>query len=444
MESSTNLAEDMMRYKGKWKWLMYALHPGDYANQFPGVCEAYNALYNGKIRTFNSEVEVGIAGKNEAVIELLVTRPGEFMRRLNKVVSLFGMKAAMAFSGVLGKLSVSQLLKIEKYVEGYNLRIYRTIAPKGNWNKLQVLLRESVAMPLDVKDFLLKKIRKEVAERVGKVVGSVNLDDRAKMVKLQTNDSELSPYGRGTVFPIPENIKFIRSASYWENKSYGNTWFDNGWNFFGENWEVKGTCAWNATSFGYKSAIFSGDPTNSKEMEGKGCQMIDLYLDKLEEKGVRYAGWNILCYSHIKFKDATDVFAALQWGEDKQKGKLFEPSRCQLAFPLDGDSLTKYIAYIDLKERKLVYMDANFRGNTQSASTNESIVAEIMPAFEEYLYSLPSVHDLFKNLPHSDDGVTVAYDDKDISLKDDESAYVFKPLNEKNSYTQLNLSELLK
>ena len=245
------------------------------------------------------------------------------------------------------------------------------------------------------------------------------------------------------MFPIPGNIKFIRTASYWENKSHGNTWFDNGWNFFGENWEVKGTLCWNATDFGNKAAVFSGDPTNSKEMKGKACQLIDLYIDKLDAAGVRYAVWNILCYSGVKFSQATDVFAALQWGEDAQKGKLFEPSRCQLSFPLEGDSLTKYIAYIDIKERKLVYMDANLRGNVRSAQSNENILSEKMPAFMEYLDSIPSVYDLFKNVPKSDEGVAIVYDDKDIELKDEESAYVFKPLNDKNSFTQINLSELL-
>jgi len=298
-------------------------------------------------------------------------------------------------------------------------------------------------MPVRIKSLLLKSIRAEVAGRMKDLIGSVKLDDRASMIKLQTNGAELAPYGRGTVFPIPDNVKFIRTASYWENRTGGNTWFDNGWNFFDENWKNKGTCAWNVGTYGNKSAIFSGDPTNSKEMEGKGCQMIDLYLDKLEAQGVRYAVWNILCYSHTKFKDATDVFAALQWGEEKAKGKLFEPSRCQLAFPLDGDSLTKYIAYIDVKERKLVYMDANLRGNVMSATTNGELLEDIMPAFCEYLDTVPSIHDMFKGVARKNGKTNVVYDDANVELTKDEKAYVFKPLNESNSFTQINTSELL-
>lgn len=442
LEYSTNLEEDMMRYEGKWKRLMYALHPGDYANKFPGVCEAYNALYNGKIMTFNSQVELGILSKSTIVLDMLKSRPGEFMRRLNKVVDVFGKTGADAFVSILDKLSVVQLLKIEKYIESVNMRKQRTIAPKGNWNKLQII-GGGPTMPVRIKNLLLNSIREEVSGRMKELVGSVKLDDRTSMIKLQTNGAELAPYGRGTSFQIPENVKFIRTASYWEKKDYGNSWFDNGWNFFDDKWNSLGTCAWNANSFGNKAAIFSGDPTNSKEMEGKACQMIDLYVDQLADKGVRYAVWNILCYSHIKFKDATDVFAALQWGEEAQKGNLFEPSRCQLAFPLDGDSLTKYIAYIDIKERKLVYMDANFRGNVMSATANGQILEGIMPAFMEYLDSVPSVHDLFKGVARKKGKINVVYDDVETELKKDEIAYVFKPLNESNSFTQINMSELL-
>lgn len=74
---------------------------------------------------------------------------------------------------------------------------------------------------------------------------------------------------------------------------------------------------------------------------------------------------------------------------------------------------------------------------------NEKVLSETMPAFVEYLNSIPSVYDLFKGVPQSEDGVVVTYDDNDVELKDEQLAYVFKPLNEKNSFKQLNLSELL-
>jgi len=445
LEGSTSLQEDMARRRNKWKKFMRALRPNDYGKRFKKVSEAYNALYHNQLITFNSQVEGLIRNKDEGVLYLLQNRGGEYVRRLHKMIDLFGKDAVTQFSVVLPELSVIQLLKISKYVEQINDRRYRTFPPRGNWTKLQIVESDR-NIPIVLRDALLEKINKEIAKRIRVEFATVNLSDSAKMVKLQTSDSELTNYGRGTEFPIPENVKFIRTASYWEKKGgFGNTWFDNGWNFFDNDWKSVGYCCWNNVGFGQgenAAAVFSGDPTNSKEMKGRACQMIDLYLDRLENHGVRYAVWNILCYSHIKFDDAEEVYAAMQWGEDAQKGKLFEPSRCQLSFPVKGDHMTKYIAYIDIKERKVVYMDANLYGQVSSAGKNSDSLQEKMPAFQEYLATLPSVYDIFKGIRKSKDGLPVAYDDAGLKL-DGGKAFIFKPVNEDNTFEQVDLSKLL-
>ena len=337
LNNSTNLEEDVARDSNKWKTFIYALHPGDYANKFKHVSKVYHKLYHDNVSTFNAKVEKSLKDLNDTeFFDLIKQRPGEFVRRLNASITVFGDSAAKQFAEVTGRLSVIQLLKIKKYLETCNERIYRTIAPKGNWTKMQVLLNTVKIKDrtrLYLIDLLEKEIKNKVQSRIHKPL--VNLGENMDWVKLQTNDSDLTPYGRGTAFPIPENMKFIRSASYWATTgAFGNTWFDNGWNFFDENWKNKATCCWTDVNVLGGASVFSGDPTNSKDMQGRACQMIDLYLDKLEAAGVRFAVWNILAYSRISFSKATDVFAALQWGENAQKGKLFEPSRCQLSFQL--------------------------------------------------------------------------------------------------------------
>jgi len=444
LEKTTSLEEDLARRKNVWKKFMRALRPNDYGKRFANVCKAYDALYNNKVKTFNSKVEELCLQKDKKVLNLLQHRGGEYVRRLHQMVDLFGEDAIKKFSKVLPSLTVMQLLKISKYVDQINNRVYRTFAPKGNWTKLQVVDNER-GLSEDLQVALLGKINREIAKRVREKYATINLHESAKMVKIQTNDSDLSPYGRGTEFPIPENIKFIRTASYWQCDRGYNTWFDNGWNFFDENWKSIGVCCWTDERFGHgkmTGAIFSGDPTNSKEMKGRACQMIDLYLDELERMGVRYAVWNILCYSNIPFNQAEDVFAAMQWGEEPQKGKLFEPSRCQLSFPVTGESKTKYIAYLDVLERKVVYMDVNLYGNVSSANTNGPTLEEKMPAFQEYLDTIPSVHDLFKGVRKSKKGLPVAYDDSELEL-DGVEAYVFKPVNEENKFEQVDLTKLL-
>jgi hypothetical protein len=455
LENSTNLEEDVARDKERWKRFFYALHPNDF--NFKHVKTIYNKLYKNKVESFNSKVEVALAEEDKEALDLLASRPGDFTRRLNHTLDLYGSKALIKYLGVLPKLKVVQLVKIKKYIQTLENRQFRTIAPKGNWTKLKVLPSTNRISP-SARLALTKGIDAELGARLNKLFkNGVQLDLSTKNIKLQTNASDLSPYGRGTSFDIPENVNFVRSASYWQCKRGYNTWFDNGWNFFGPNWEQKGAVCWNNPqytgtndrNYWYErkdtsgaGAVFSGDPTNSKTADGRACQMIDLYIDKLLAMGVRYAVWNILCYSKIKFKDSEEVFASLQWGEDAQSGKLFEPSRAQLTFPVQGDTFTKYICYIDLQERKAYYIDANLKASTSSALQNCKTLEEKFPAFVEYLSTLPSVYDVFAPAKKSEKGLVVSYTDEKYKLNG-QKAYVFKALNKNNKFEPLNISEVL-
>ncbi len=438
LEDCTNLTEDVARRPELFKRLLHQLHPWDYKKMFPRVCEVTDSLYNGKLVTFNSKVETLLNNKDEKVLEVLSDRPGDFRRRLSHTVKLFGDKAVKAFvaDAVLDKLTTSQIVFTRSYLETVNDRLHRVFPPKGNWNKMQI--KDINSMEDKHVKVISKALGNVLATRLPKVKV---LDEASRFIKLPSNGSEVSPYNRGTVFPIPDDVKFIRTASYWQNTYH--CWFDNGWNFFDGNWKSLGSCCWDEPKFGADAAVFSGDPMNSHEMNGRAAQLIDLYPDNLRDNGVRYAVWSILCFSRIPFAKATDVFAALQWGKDAQSGKLFEPSRCQLAFPLTGESLTKYIAMIDLQKREMVYIDANLHGIVNSAHQNCSSLEKNMPPFMEYIKSLPSVHDLFReSVDANSDGAHILYSDKDTELKSG-SAYVFKQENKSNKYKAVDINNLL-
>ncbi len=150
----------------------------------------------------------------------------------------------------------------------------------------------------------------------------------------------------------------------------------------------------------------------------------------------------ILSYNNIPFDDVDDIFASLQWGENPDKGEIYEPSRAQMEFKISGQNKCKYIAYLDLKERTLVYMDANFSGYVNSAASNEGIIAEKMPAFVEYLNSLPSVYDLLKYAHTPDGTIPVVYSDETVDIADGQ-AFVFRPTNPDNNFTQIELNDIL-
>ena len=331
LETSKNLESDFAERPALWKTLLRRLHPGDF--KYARLSAAYNDLYNGKLQSYASKVEAAIKTKDSGVFGLLKQRPGEFVRRFHHLCSVFGMGAVEAFAEIMPRLTTLQILKMVRYTQTINNRKFLAFPPRSNWNRLQIVANTKKPLQQAGIDLLQEKANAVISERLREILPEgFDVDSRMEDVKLQTNDQELASYGRGTVFQIPDNMKFLRTASYWENTG-GTSWFDNGWNFFGENWENKGVICWDHTHMMDTSAAFSGDPVNSSEMKGRACQMIYLYIDKLLAQGIRYAVWNVLCFSNIPFSGATgEVLATLQWGEEPQAGKLYEPSRAQSVF----------------------------------------------------------------------------------------------------------------
>lgn len=458
LQNSKNLESDMAERPALFKLLLRRLHPGDFKT-LPRLHQAYNSLYQGQLVSFASKVEAGIKAQDPVVLEVLRGRPGDYARRLHKLYQVFGQIAINGFIPVMDRLSNHQLVKLVKYAETANHRTMFTCPPKGNWTKLQLVPNTKKEFTSEALSALRTGAAAIIRDRLQKLIpAGVDLDLNTDLIKLQTNDQELASYGRGTSFPIPAEVTFLRTASYWENDpKLGVTWYDNGWNFFDANWHDKGNVCWSSTALGRgfrdeyytknrkhtsQAAVFSGDPVNSKELKGRACQLVDLYIDRLLEMGIRYAVWNILCFSRKTFSEATgEVLATLQWGEQPATGNLYEPARAQLVFPLKGKSMTKFIAYIDLEKRQLVYMDANLKGSTSGAGANSATLSKQMPAFTEYLNSLPSVADL---MLYADKGtVPMVYSDKDRAISDNQPAYVFRPENNSNQFQPVSIEKLL-
>lgn len=448
LERSANLEEDVARRPELFKRLAHAVHAGDYQQRFARVVAAFDQLYRDTLPpTLAAKVEQRLRHKDVGLLHELQAKPGEFVRRLHHLLLTFGEPSVRAFVDVVPRLTVHQLVKMERYLKKVNERAFRTFPPKNDWGKLQVVpadpnrrLSSHHLVPL------LDAIGAELRTRVARFAPSVSLARDAELVKLPTSDSQLLPYGRGTVFPLPAGVRFLRTASYWSTgATRGDLWFDNGWNFFKEGWVDAGACCWNQPQLKrgkHTGAVFSGDPTNSKDLEGRACQVIDLYPEQLADAGIRWAVWNVLCFSRISFDEAKEVFAGLLWGSDPEQGKLFDPARVQLAFPITGNQYTKYIAVLDVQRRRVIYADANLRASTSSAAANGKRLAKTMPAFMEYLDSLPSVHDLFAHVPHAKDGMPVVYSDADVSIAD-RDAFVFRPENQANRFKPFALAPLL-
>lgn len=434
-----NLNEDVAARKELWKRFLFGLHAKSLNGKYNNVVQIVDDLYKDSLHSFNSKVEVMLKNKDIKVLDLLSQRPGVFKRRFVHAMNLFGDKAVYRFlkDDVISKLTVFQLTSLQAFLSQKNENFYRAFPPKGNWSKMQIV--ENKFSDQKVLDFAIDGLKKAIAKKVPKVK---MLDEKLKNVKLPSAGDTVK-YTRGTEVIIPDNMKFLRIASYWQAKQ-GTVWFDNGVNFFDSDWKSVGDIAWNYPKLVMNKevvAAFSGDPVNSFTAEKKACQVIDIYMNKLPSN-VRYGVWNILCFSRVKFSEVEEVMGCLQWGEDPFACKVFEPSRAQLTFPVTGNYYTKYVCVFDFLEKKMILLDADFKASVTSAHYNASKLEQVMPAFMEYIKGLPSVYDVFEGAVDKTGESYMLYSDKNVSLSG-ENAYVFKPENENNKFNQIDINSII-
>lgn len=437
LEQAVDLQGDFARRPQYWKQLLSRLHPGEF--KAPRVSAAYDALYNGLPDRFNARLEAALKAADPAALDILASEPGTFSRDLTRAWNVFGREALLRFETLLPKLTTDRLLQLEKHLETLDLRNSRLVRPRGRWSALQVIDMPKSPICAEDRGWLVARLRAERKSRLDAAFPEgIALDADTCDVVLPLNGQDLAPYGPGTMFDIPADVTFLRTASYWKHSAHAmNTWFDNGWNFFTKDWAPAGACCWNSERL-EDAAVFSGDPTNSKDLEGRGCQMIDLYFDRLADMGIAYGVWSLLCYSHIPFDQAEDVIATLQWGEKPEAGNLYEPSRAQMTFPVKGSDLNRYIAYVDISARKLVSLDLTFPGSLETVVANENRLSKIMPAVVDHLSALPRVHDLFAPAAGGETPVLRSDAKAPVSGR----GWVFEPRNEASEIASIDLTTL--
>lgn len=431
--------EDFAARPESFKALLKALRPGDYAWAKP-VSEMYDALYNKNVHSFAAKVN-----RSQAPWELLKTRPGIFLRRFHETYSKNAGFAVSNIKEVFDSLTVYQLLKFKKYVVNVNNNKFIIARAKSLWNKAKLIENKKQNITKEHINDLVSAIDTVLTAKLAILFpNGVLKGDMLNTIALPSNDQEVS-VGRGTVYSLPENVKFIRTASFWENKINNhshNFWFDNGWNFIHENEKLDKVVCWNSLDFenDQSLAVFSGDPTIANSSSGEAAQIVDVNIEELEKAGYKYAVWNILSYNNIIFNEAEKVFGCMQFLEDQNVGELFEPSKVDIQFDLKGNAKNKMVVLLDVVERKIIYLDMAFpKINVQSAVENKGSVREFLPAVIEHLNSIPTVADLVENI--KDGQVPFLYSDEGISVSED--AYVFKSVNSENEFKQLDLQKLI-
>lgn len=365
LEGCSNLAEDMLPYKGLWLSLGRFLHPGEYAKRFPKVYAAFDALRNGKVTTFNARVEKAIRhGDIPGALKLLVGRPALLARRIHHLLRLVKGKSVdqretivSAFSMVANQIPVKTLLVLESHLKTIDGSDRRSIINKKGCIKVMdnEPNRTAKAGRDDVLDIINDAIVNQMRAKQSWKGKKVWIDDglSSYTVPLQQRKASdgLMTVGRGSQIPL-EKGKVLRMFVWWK-EAITTTDLDLSLISYDDDMEYVGHVSY--TNLSSEGVAHSGDIVSAPLGV---AEFIDVDIAKLKKKNdCRYLAIQVYRFAGDRFSDM-DCHAGWMLRDKVDKSlKSFDIKTVQNKFNLDGNGSYSIPILVDLKENRVIFVD---------------------------------------------------------------------------------------
>ncbi|WP_434601761.1 TerD family protein [Pseudomonas sp. Z4-7] len=360
LDRAPNAGEDVMRHAERWKRLAEVLHPGEYADKYPRALAAITAARrNDPPASFGSRVETMLAQRQIAALTpLLQERPGEFARRLDVTLRRATEADAVldAFETVAVQVSTPILLQLLAQVRAPRPLPLRAFTPKGALAKIygiedrrEPLTPEVLARAAQIcQDALIKRFASLLP--LGRCFIDPALREYRVPLAQRAASKSLRTLVRGSRLPMPDT-RFIRLFLWWKN-GRERTDIDLSAAFFDANFVFTQTVAYyNLKGFGgYHSGDIIDAPHGASEF-------IDLDLDALVEKGIRYVVTSINSFTEQPYCDLPECFTGWMARADVASGEVFEPRSVIDRLDIASDTGICLPFVMDLQERRVIWAD---------------------------------------------------------------------------------------
>ena len=217
--------EDINRHRNKWTKLFHNLHVGDYQYAKKVNVVAKKIRNNKKIETFAGRVQHAVDTKDvTSAVDLLVTRPSEFARRVDHLIRLSARKKTFiveTFLSVVDNVPTRILMQLLG-----NLKVRhedshdKIIFPKGNVQRALVIETDTPKLSGKHINMLSDGIKESLLARFNGLdeMGNVWIDPDLKGCPLPTQQRSASEglfsVARGTKLPIGDK-NTLRFFIYW-------------------------------------------------------------------------------------------------------------------------------------------------------------------------------------------------------------------------------------
>ncbi len=466
LDQQKNLAEDVARAKPQFKALFRSIHAGEYQKQgmigenFADVIDALRN--NGHIETFYGRVQRKFDEKDVAgAIGLLKTRPGEFIKNINKIIiaetdqPLETLKAlADASKEVFPKARTEDLISLITYLRS------REDETRLNIHNVKGMLyldeKQQPKINKDLAETMIEQAKKAIEGQLScnKAFGTVYVDPAIRNVPLPVGLKDVSgsmcAYPRGTVTDIEKNEdgtpKNSRFSIWWTNTGRGECVdLDLSTRFYSKVTALEGMAGKefidregrtivNKGHLGYSTShnvlgcVHSGDITNGGPVDGKGaCEYIDLDFNALREHGIDYVQVFVNSFSGQPFSELPNCEFAVQQREELDKSKQFDIRAVKQHSKMQSPSRGITPAVIDVEKGQVIWLDApEYTINRCENANSRAAISTMEYCMEKYTKgNIPTMGELIDiavkaNIGSFTDDITKA--DTIFSLNNPEDA----------------------
>lgn len=391
--------EDILRHKNKWIRLFHNLHVGELSQK---VGDIARRVRNGEeCQTFNGKVEAALlVGDISGAVELLVTRPGDFARRLDHLLRLAESKEFIAnsFMSISDKISTRVLLQLFGHLKNRAVGLdKRVVFPKGSLAKARIISGVD-GMDEEIVSLLLANIegvlvsRFSTLEPLGKVYIDPALDNCPLPTQQRSASEGLFQVARGTALPIGDKGT-LRFFIYWKGQD-----IDLSATLHDENFRVIEHISYTHLKSAAYQSHHSGDITYAPN---GASEFIDITIDPAVQHGARYVVMNVLVYNGPNFSEHKECFAGWMTRSKPRSNEIFEPKTVTQKVDLRSNSRNAIPVVFDLVERKAIWVDlttpryADWGGNnveSNAASIEDTLEAIVSLDNKTTLAELFSFH----------------------------------------------------
>jgi hypothetical protein len=390
-----NLIEDMRRYPNRWKRAGEMLHPLEYQKRFPKIALVFSMLrgqsklepqvkerfqavvavpnlnfFNGAYRysSWVNRVESALANRTlESLPKLLSERPGEYARRLDHALRLSFAQPAQtsamleAFKQIVPRLTSPMLLQLQAHFAARGQRLRRRVFfPKGEVMLSYAIKDTREMLPDSILEPVCTVMLEELLSRASRQskFATALIDSGLKELLVpfseRSSSKALIALPRGSTQGIPDG-QWLRLFMHWMQQEPYRVDLDLSFSFFDANWKFVEKCDFTNLAAKDNSYIHSGDYTDAPAPNG-ASEYIDLHLEKLLKRGIRYAMMIVFSYNSVPFDQMPYAFAGVMQRAGKS-GEIFEPRTVQNRFDLSGNAQIAIPLYLDLQARKMQWLD---------------------------------------------------------------------------------------